>query len=79
MCYTHGRTKGYFPATRKVLHCEFALRCGTVRCGTLRCVAYFLRDIEQEAQLLLLLGWPTVVPYNRRSMQKQWCIHAVFS
>ena len=29
---------------------------------------------EQEAQLSL--GWPTVLPHSRRSMQKLWCIHA---
>jgi len=29
---------------------------------------------RQEAQLSL--GWPTVLPHYRRSMQKLWCIHA---
>ena len=29
---------------------------------------------EEEAQLSL--GWPTVLPHSRRSMQKLWCIHA---
>ena len=34
---------------------------------------FFEVPCQQEAQLLL--GWPTVLPHCRRSMQKLWCIH----
>jgi len=43
----------------------------TARC---RDTNFFVSNItRQEAQLLL--GWPTVLPHNRRSTQKLWRIH----
>ena len=47
------------------------LRC-TSLCRPISALADALR-FEQEAQLLL--GWPTVLPHSRRSMQKLWRIH----
>jgi len=43
-------------------------------CQCAKAFSFSQQQLQQEAQLSL--GWLTILPHSRRSMQKLWCIHA---